>query len=41
MIDISWKHPDKGGVCLNTDGAMKANFDVAGCGGLICDHIGK
>jgi len=37
-VHIKWVNPNKGWACLNTDGAVKGNGGIAGCGGLIRDN---
>ncbi|GAU29065.1 hypothetical protein TSUD_278210 [Trifolium subterraneum] len=39
QIDVKWCPPKENWICINTDGAVQQ--DVAGCGGVIRDQIGK
>lgn len=39
--NYSWKVPDSGWVCLNSDGASRNEEGIAGCGGLIRNSEGK
>jgi len=41
LILKKWKPPQVGSFCVNTDGPVKDQFALAGCGGLIRDHQGR